>query len=412
MINHIHKRGRIWWWKYRTQGARGAVQDISLRTPDRQVAERRRMDLLAEREREAAGIIAPKLIRDGAQKPLLADLEKQGKESKYLANIRHRVGILIKQCGWHTAKDVTSDSFLTWRNGQKLSPKTLNDYLDACRRLFIWLEKNQRVMGNPLRWVGKLSTVGHQTHQRRAFSAKELHDLFAVSPADRKTLYLMAVNTGIRRGEFMALRWGDLHLEAVQPFVSLRAVTTKNRKADLLPMRAEVVAALREIKPSGVEEAALVFPRFPRIERFRRDLVKAKIQYENETGIADFHALRYTFCTNLGNAGVPPAVRQALMRHSDSRLTERIYTDKTMLATWSAVDKLPNLTESLSQGVSQKLDINGNGTSQNVTHFNGADTEQSPVNIEENHDMALAVANGPNVLNWRERRGSNPQPLP
>jgi len=39
----------------------------------------------------------------------------------------------------------------------------------------------------------------------------------------------------------------------------------------------------------------------------------------------------------------------ALMRHSDPRLTDRIYTDENLLGTWSAFDQLPTYSEQASQ---------------------------------------------------------------
>jgi len=340
-------------------------------------------------------------LRDAAQKPLadhlqdlLADLTKQGNGGKYLANIEHRVGVLIEACGWKTAKDVTADSFQNWRKTQNHSAKTLNDYLEAARRLVNWMEKNGRLVGNPLRTVEKVATQGRETRHRRAFGDDEMKRLLAAVPADRKATYLLAVHTGLRRGELAALRWGDVHLDAVQAFVNVRASTTKNHKPASMRLPGEVVAALESIRPEGASDADRVFPRFPRIERFRRDLVKAMVEYQNEHGFADFHALRNTFCTNLGNAGVAPAIRQALMRHSDSKLTERIYTDKRMLATWSASEKLPSYTAGLSHRVSQSLVANGHGVSATVTECVGTDVEELPVNIGESHDMALAVASG------------------
>jgi integrase len=401
MIDNLHKRGRLWWWKYRPHGDRGKTQDISLGTPDRQVAERRRTELLAEKEREAAGIIAPRPLRDAAQRSLLehlqdllADLAAQGNSRKHLANIEHRCGILIQACGWKTAKDVTADSFQTWRKDQSLTPKTLNDYLDAARRLFNWMKKHGRLVSNPLKSSEKGRTQGENSHPRRAFSEAEMKQLLISVPDDRKTIYLLAVHTGLRRGELTALRWGDVQLAAIEPYLDVRDSTTKNHKPASMRLPGEVVAALEAIRPAEVSDAEKVFLRFPRIERFRRDLIKANVEYQNEHGFADFHALRNTFCTNLGNAGVAPAVRQALMRHSDSKLTERIYTYKRGLATWSAIEKLPCYTAGLSQGVSQSLVANGHGASSAVTECIGLDGEKMPVNIGESHLVALSVTSG------------------
>jgi len=401
MIDNLHKRGRLWWWRYRPQGDQGKAQDISLETPDKQVADRKRTELLAEKEREAAGIIAPRALRDAAQKPLsehlqdlLGDLGAQGKSEKHLANVEHRVGALIEACGWKIAKDVTADSFQNWRRGQSLSAKTLNDYLEAGRRLLNWMEKQRRLVGNPLKSVEKVSAQGKNSHSRRAFAEDEVKRLLAAVPDDRKAIYLLAVHTGLRRGELAALRWGDVQLDAVEPFVNVRASTTKNHKPASMRLPREVVAALEAIRPTKASDADTVFPRFPRIERFRRDLAKGKVEYQNEHGFADFHALRNTFCTNLGNGGVAPAVRQALMRHSDSKLTERIYTDKRMLATWSAIEKLPSYTAGLSQGVSQALVANGHGAASAVMESVGAHVEKMPVNIGESHAVTLSVTNG------------------
>ena len=51
----------------------------------------------------------------------------------------------------------------------------------------------------------------------------------------------------------------------------------------------------------------------------RIDLAAAKVDYENTQGcVADFHALRHTFISNLARAGVHPRNAQALARHSTS----------------------------------------------------------------------------------------------
>jgi integrase len=61
-------------------------------------------------------------------------------------------------------------------------------------------------------------------------------------------------------------------------------------------------------------------------EMLRVDLAKAKILYETEEGVVDFHALRVTYITNLARSGVHPKVAQILARHSTMELTMRVYT--------------------------------------------------------------------------------------
>ena len=56
----------------------------------------------------------------------------------------------------------------------------------------------------------------------------------------------------------------------------------------------------------------------------------------------DLHALRTTFETMLSAAGVPPRVAMELMRHSDLKLTMRIYTDAAQLPLATEVHRLPS----------------------------------------------------------------------
>ncbi len=76
MINTLYKPkgSRIWRWKFRLHPADGRIEDISLGTSDKQVAGKKRAELLREREHERAGFIPPKAARDAAQRNLAEHL--------------------------------------------------------------------------------------------------------------------------------------------------------------------------------------------------------------------------------------------------------------------------------------------------------------------------------------------------
>jgi hypothetical protein len=156
----------------------------------------------------------------------------------------------------------------------------------------------------------------------------------------------------------------------------------------------ELVAILREIKGEN-EPEALVFKRFPRIERFKRDLKNAGIPYQDALGrYADFHALRTTLCTNLAKAGVPRRTAMAVMRHSDGKLTDKTYMDENLLGTETAIDVLPAFTETLSQGASQRFGTTGQNVSLPVTTSCGPEVAQTLVNQGVCHSLALPVTMG------------------
>ena len=404
MINSIFKPkgSRIWRWKFRLQPADERIEDVSLGTSDKQVAEKRRADKLRELEHERAGLIPAKAARDAAQRPssdhlaeFLGDMRRRGKSDKYLANLQHRCGTLIAECGWKLPKDASADSFQKWlQDHQNLAPKTANDYLEAARCLFNWMRKNGRVGSNPLSGVEKVQTLGRETRQRRAFSDEEMRRLLGVA-GEYRAVYLAAAHTGLRRSELAALQWSDVVLDAVTPFVQVRASTTKNGKAAAMRLAPEVATALLALKATGGGDQEAVFKLVPRIERFKRDLKRAGISYQDARGhFADFHSLRKTFGTNLAKAGVPSRVAMALMRHSDRRLTDKIYTDENLLGTWAAFDLLPVFTEPASQIASQILVATGQGVALPVTTGDGPKSAQPIANQGVCHELALPVTTG------------------
>jgi hypothetical protein len=70
---------------------------------------------------------------------------------------------------------------------------------------------------------------------------------------------------------------------------------------------------------------------------------------------------------NLARAGVPRRVAMSVMRHSDGKLTDKIYTDENLLGVETAIDVLPTFLESPSQIASQKPVMGCHGVTLAVT---------------------------------------------
>ena len=87
---------------------------------------------------------------------------------------------------------------------------------------------------------------------------------------------------------------------------------------------------------------ALVFGDVPSVAELHADLVAAGVPVED--GLqrrVDFHSLRHTLATNFARSGIAPRVAMEVMRHSDMRLTMKVYTDVQLLPTSDAVERLP-----------------------------------------------------------------------
>ncbi len=399
--------------RYKLPGMAKLV-DVALYTTEKRVAEQRLAQIVKEAQQEAAGIIAPKAMRDAAQRPLadhlancVADLKAMGRAKTYYRLVEVRVTRLLKECGWTLPRDVTTDSFLSWRIGQPdMAAKTSNDYLDAAGVLLNWMQRQGRILANPLRAVVKVQTAGQEKIKRRAFTDDEVRRLLGVSES-RRPVYLMAILTGLRRGELKAMRWDDIHLDAPKPFVNARASTTKNRKTAVIFLRDDLVAELRRIRPINVSPAAPVF-RVPKGETVRADFKRVGIPRFDAVGRrVDLHAMRHTLATNLGRGGVAPRVAMELMRHSDIRLTAKTYTDAGLLETADAMDKLPRFdaspqvaqatgTDGIIEPEKRSLSLvaEGRKLSSDVAGSSVREVKQTPENKASSRDLSQTDATG------------------
>jgi len=384
---------RLYRGRYRLEGDT-KITEIPLHTPDKRVAQQRLEQLVRDKQMEQTGILAPSAVRKAAQSPLeehvgqyTADLTALKRDDQYIYELKNRIRRLIKECAWKQLKDVTADSFQTWRARQTLSPKTLNEYLGSISSLLNWMEKHERIARNPLQHVQKVQGNGKQVRPRRAFTDDEMKRLLGIA-GTRKVVYLAAVYTGLRRSEMAALERRDLHLEGEKPFINVRASTTKNHQQAVIALHPELLAALRShVASLPADESKIFVGVMPTMKRFKADLKAADIAFMNVTGHrADFHSLRHTLATNLARAGTAPRVAMEIMRHSDMRLTAKTYTDAGLLPVADAVLKLPFLGKREATGTqigTQNLFRAGHDLSAADTTIAGIPHIELPVNQQD-----------------------------
>ena len=190
--------------------------------------------------------------------------------------------------------------------------------------------------------------------------------LFAAVTPDRKIAYLTLLYTGQRRSEIAALRVGDLSLDGEEPFVLIRAETTKDKDKRAVPLHPRLVAELRKCIPATVRPGELVFPRFPNYDALMTDLARAGIERRDEMGRSvHFHSFRKTWQTMGVRAGVSQRVAQDVLGHSDPVLTANAYTDMPAVGMHAELRKIPWIEEHA------QLDAQKTGKTGSFSRFQG-----------------------------------------
>ena len=262
--------------------------------------------------------------------------------------VEYRLNRLAKELGYKRLTDIDPIQINAWAAKTAAageSNRSVNCYLIAMSAMMRWAEAAGRTT-IVLKGLRKLPDKA--TRPRRALTPDEFERLVEAAikrkaPA-RAMVYRVAAGTGLRKEELAQLTVDQIVLDGA-PAIRLRAEHTKNGKADILPMSADLSARLAEF--IGDRKDGRLFDRIPRPLTLHKDLKAAGIKrVDPKAGNVDFHSLRKTYVTWLIIAGVNPRTIQALARHADIRMTMGAYTDTSQLPTRAGVDMLGNFLTS------------------------------------------------------------------
>lgn len=191
---------------------------------------------------------------------------------------------------------------------------------------------------------------------------------------DLKCLILMALGTGLRQGELLALKWTDIDMDKKEVKVEKTIKRVKIIESDgsskheiitqppkskssnrIIPIPSSLIPILKEHKNkqnrakvkagSSYTNNNYIFATATGnnlstknlFMSYKNLLKKAKISHKK------FHSLRHTYATKLFEANVPLKTVQTLLGHSDISITANIYTHVMPKEKITAVEKLNDL---------------------------------------------------------------------
>jgi len=354
---------------------------------------------------------------------------------------------------------------MTWLNGLRadeydaagkctrrgIGAATINRFVTALKGFGRWMQREGRVSDTPLEGLRKLNAKTDKRHPRRPLAVSELRWLLdatrkgptraRMSGPERTMLYRVATETGLRSNELRNLTRLSFQLDGEFPTVTGQASFSKRRRDDVLPLRRDTAAELREFfgdkrptakafnMPDGSADvvkqlfrpdlaaarrawiAAAATPE----EREQRD-ASCTLQYRDAADrFADFHALRHTTGTLLVAGGANPKTTQSLMRHSDINLTMGLYTHTIADQEAAAIAALPSLGTAPTQQQTKPTDTTDTPANAPTTAANDAtatgenNTPATSKNSEETTagNTPAVVENVPTVENDTENQPEN-----
>ncbi len=203
-----------------------------------------------------------------------------------------------------------------------LSKKSINNCLTVLRRMLSIAKKRELIASVP-----EIEWFREPPPEFDFFTFEEADRLIIAAPDEWKAMIIVALRTGLRLGELMALRWQDVDLVSGKVVVRQNVVkgiigTPKSNKPREVPLSDEALAVLHEHRHL---RGPLVF-----CDRDGRMLRVPKTRYAMEktckrAGLrfVGWHVLRHTFASHLAMRGAPLKAIQDLLGHATIQMTMR-----------------------------------------------------------------------------------------
>jgi integrase len=197
--------------------------------------------------------------------------------------------------------------------------------------------------------IAKRETEGRE--KRARFNAWRLQrhlDPLPEIPEDQfidhlQPLIILALNTGLRRGELFSLEWSDIDL--LHNRITVKAAATKAGKKRHIPLNATAHDILKRWQKQ-TSDKELVFPGRPQKDGISKQLDNISTAWRKLITDAKidgfkFHDLRHDFATKALKAGADIVTLSKLLGHSDLKMTLRYshVTDEALTAAVAGLDR-------------------------------------------------------------------------
>jgi integrase len=217
--------------------------------------------------------------------------------------------------------------------GRTRKPSTINRELQILSKIFSLAIKYGVTDKNP---CAEVSLLPENNKRVRYLLDDEEHRLLSVLTGPRGhllPLVILAIGTGMRRGDLFNLTWEKIDFQRGLIYVP----NSKTGRDYAVPMNEDVRNTLRQIRSTVRGDGHVFFN--PDTVKPYKDIKKAFSTACKLAGIQNlhWHDLRHTFGTRLAEAGCSEATIADLMGHTDPQTTRR-YTHATDRAKRAAVE--------------------------------------------------------------------------
>jgi integrase len=355
----VYKRGDTWYISYFLNGRHIREAMGANKAAAEAVLNRKKLAIRAGKYSDPEDL--PRITIDMA----CDEYKKRSAHLKSQSTLKYALAIIKKHFAGRNVCDLTEkdiDDFIITRRDAptrwktKRAGATVNREVNILRSLLTMATRQGMMEKNPASRPRRLPESKGRLRYLTTEEAGRLLELAKKTASkDIYTIILIALESGLRRGEIFNLHWADLDFRNDQVWVR----ETKNGAPRYVPMTARVKETLSK-RPRRLG-MPYIFPGRTEGNHLSNGVRETFMNLLERAGIKDFrfHDLRHTFASHLVMAGVPLHTVGQLLGHKTPGMTMR-YSHLSPDHLKQAVRNLP------AWGTSTKLAQAASGEAENA----------------------------------------------
>jgi len=313
------RKGRTGWWFHYLHPEHGRQCEQKCQKEGKRAASVEAAQFKSELARQFVPIAA-----DDFGAFIARDYWPSQKNHLTAAGLEREAGIFDKHLGPYFAGSMRRIDaaliidYITLRQSQpRSSRETVRKELNILKHALRIAVKRRLLARNPFDDLERKDWPRPGEKRTRHLDGTEWQRLIEAVPLSKRAAVVLLVNSGMRRGELMALEWSDINFSSGTAWAARTKGGIRTGKGRFIELTPEMCSLLSTM-PRNAENPRVIwqFTRNALTVAFRRAVKVA--------GLASFrlHDLRHTFATTLRKAGVGIDVIAQLLGHSDVRQTQ------------------------------------------------------------------------------------------
>jgi len=219
-----------------------------------------------------------------------------------------------------TLAALTPVDFTSYRDERlkDISPASFNRHFTPIRHMFRYAREVWEIPLKP-NLLAKTKPSGNDNKRERRLREGEFDRLIEAGKKNRNRYVIpiirFALETAMRRGEILSLRWRDVDLSKG----TATLLETKNGHSRVIPLTSTTIAILRPVCPEKRDDNAKIFPVPAKALRLSWERLTKRAKVDD----LHFHDLRHEAISRLFEVGLTVPEVASISGHRDMRMLFR-----------------------------------------------------------------------------------------